>query len=394
MPKPSFILKNPGSVKDTAIILLYSCSDGRLKYYTGESVAPKLFPDNPGKGTKAILSRITDTIGKTVESFKIMGEPLTKDALRSAIDLVLKKKVATAGSSKMFDDMNAVIEKMKTGEILTPSEKKYSPGTIRNFKYTVLLLKQFDPALKISTTSIATYRRFITWCHTKDLSTNYIGTKIKQWKTLGKLTSNNPVFSDPEFKIIQEETADVYLDEKELALIRNAKLPPREDIVRDWFIVGCYTGLRVSDLLLLTKKNISKNLITISNEKTDEKVIIPVHPVVKKILDKWKGLPPVVTDVEINRVIKGVARGAGIKGNFLYTVTKGGKKKDYYLEKWEMISTHTMRRSFITNIRKTEPRNKIVMSLAGIKSERTLSKYDKLSPDEAAKIAAGLPFFK
>lgn len=246
----------------------------------------------------------------------------------------------------------------------------------------------------IGSITIDTYKKFITWCQAKDYSINYIGSQIKNWKTLGKAVGGNPIFDDEAFKKIQEETFDVYLDEKELTSINKLDLRSREDLARDWFILDCYTGLRVSDLVLLNKKNYSNGYITIANEKTDEKVVIPAHPAVKKILAKYKGFPPAITDVEINRTIKKVAKKAGITAKVLFTITKGGRRKDEYMEKWQMVSNHTARRSFITNLRKNGVADSIVMKLTGIRSAATLQRYDKLSADEAAKIAAKLKFFK
>lgn len=396
MPKSTFVLKDPKS-KNTAIKLLYTCSDGRLPYYTGESINPTLWPQKITKGTTAILSRITDTVNKTIERYKIIGEPLTKEALKAAIDAVLNKKTKTPASD-MYGAMEDVISKMRTGEILTPkTKKKYAASSIKNFKFTVICLRRFDPRLKISTTTLSTYYRFITWCHEKDLSTNYIGTRIKNWKTLGQIVGGSDIFRHPEFKKLQEDTFDIFLDEEEVKRIIDLKLPVvRYDLVRDWFVIGCYTGLRVSDMLSLTKQNLGKDYITIANEKTDEKVVIPIHKNVKKILTKYKGFPPKITDVELNRIIKEIACKAKINDDVLYSLTKGGKRKDYYLKKWEMVSSHSMRRTAITNMRKFIPPvpDSLIKKITGIKSDKTLSRYDKITADEAARIAATHEFYK
>lgn len=392
MSKVSFALKDP-KAKTTAIKVLYTCSDGRLPYYTGESTDPKLWPDKITPGTKAILSRIEATIKKTVESYKIIGDPLTKEALRVSLDRALNRQ-SKVKASDMFAEMEKVVDLMRSGEILNRFEKRYSAGTLKNISHTITVLRRFDPALSIASTTIQTYYKFITWCQKQDWSINFIGAQVNNWKVLGKEIGGNDVFENPDFKKISEQTDDIYLDEAELKAIIKMKLPDREDLVRDWFILDCYTGLRVSDLIQLSKKNIGAKFITIANEKTDEKVTIPIHREVKKILTKYNGLPPAVTDVEINRVIKTVAFKAGIDSDFLYTITKGGVRQDHYLKKWEMVSNHTARRSLITNLRKMGVPDTVTMQITGIKSEATLRRYDKLTSEEAASIAAGMKFFK
>jgi integrase len=237
------------------------------------------------------------------------------------------------------------------------------------------------------------YRGFIKWCHDKGFSTNYIGGQIKNWKSLGGYAGGS---FPAGFKKISEESIDIYLDEAEIkAMIKADDLTDREILVRDWFVIDCYTGLRVSDLLLLDAKHLNGNFITIVNKKTSEKVVLPVHPAIKNILARHKGeFPRKVTDQELNRTIKKVAEKAGITGQVLHTMTKGGKRKDTYFKKYQMVSCHTSRRSFITNLRKNGVADSIVMNLTGIKSAATLKRYDKLGPDEAARIAAKHKFFK
>lgn len=390
MPEISFHLKRPEPGKDTAIFLLYTCGDGRLKYYTGEKSNEKKFRNWPAsKGLAAQLGRISKAIQDAEENSRVTGQPVTKAALKARLDNLLHKK----STGDYFQQMRDLVKQMAEGKILTPAKKKYSDQSIRTFNFTIDLLERFDPSMQLSTVSMETYHRFINYCHAEKFSTNYIGSQIKNWKSLGKGLGGK-IFSEPEFKKISEEAFDVYLSEQEIKKIAAVKLTGKLDHVRDWFIIDWCTGLRVSDLTQLNKQNYSKGYITIANEKTGAKVVIPAHPLVKKIRVKYKGFPPPVTSHEINIYIKTIARSAGIDDDILHTITKGGKRIDTYLKKYQMISNHTARRSFITNLRKKGVPDSIVMKLAGISSPLTLKKYDKLTADEAAKIAAGMKFFK
>lgn len=391
----TFSLLNPDSEKDSAIYFRMNCADGRLKYYTGEKANKNTWENRTAsnRGTRAQLARITATVEEMTVDFKIKGQPLTKAAVISSLNKVLHKK--TYKQIDLFESMDKVIDKMESGQILTPDKKRYAKGSIKTFRFTVGFLKSFDPTMKMQDITIETYYRFIRYCQAQDYSTNYIGSQIKNWKALGKAVGGNPIFDNPEFKKITEDSFDIYLNEEELKCIYELHLSnPRYGLVRDWFILDCYTGLRVSDLIILSKHNYSKGFISIANMKTSEKVVIPQHPYVKSIMDKYRGFPPAVTDVEINRIIKLVAQEAGITSKVLFTITKGGKRNDHYLEKWEMCSCHTARRSFITNLLKNGVPDTIVMKLTGIKSHLTLKKYDKLGAEEAAVIAASHSFFK
>jgi integrase len=394
MNKVVFELKYPSAKERSAIRLVYFCADGKFPYSTGESVHPSSWPNSIPKGTSAVLRRIETHIEELADSLKIRNERLTKAVLRASLDKLLHKDPAGDGTN-LFDAMTGVIDRMENGKILTPKTKKrYSKGSIKTFRFTVEFLRKFNPAMTLNGITIDTYNRFIKYCHDLDYSTNYIGSQIKNWKTLGKAVGGNPVFSNPEFVKIQELTDDIYLDEKELGSMYRLKLAGIRELIRDWYIIASYTGLRVSDITLLDKRNYSKGFITIANEKTDFKVVIPVHSCVKAILDKYKGFPPAVRSDQINEQIKPIARQAGINDKVLFTITKGGKRVDQYLEKWEMVSCHTARRCFITNLREAGVPDAVVMKLTGIKSAQTLQRYTKLTPEKAGKIAAGLKFFK
>jgi integrase len=356
-------------------ILTYTCTDGRLFYYTKQTGEVTTSP---------VLRRMISAIERIELDGAKSGEPITRQVIREALDRLLHKPV----DNDAIEKMEAVVDQMQAGKILTPRKQKYASGSIKTFRFTISLLQRFGDG----TPTMDSYKRFINWCQGLDYSINYIGSQLKNWKALAKAAG----YTVPAgFKKIIEETHDIYLDEEELRAMYELDLPDRERVARDWFILDCYTGLRVSDLVRLSGKNLSGEFITISNKKTGEKVVLPVHPYARAVLKRYEGgFPPKITDVEINRTIKKVAAKAGIKGRVLFTITKGGKRKDEYLEKSQMVSCHTARRSFITNLRKNGVPDSIVMKLTGIRSAATLKRYDKLTSDEAAKIAAGLNFFR
>lgn len=384
----TFILRDK-TADSTPVEVLYSCHDGRLKYYTREHVDPNTWP-NVHKATRSILNRIEAAITSLATDYKFKGAPLTKEVLRTHLDKLLHKKKADAAG--YFDKLQDALDKMGTGEILTAGKKRYTQGYLKTAGLTLRNLQKFDSNMSVVT--LDTYHRFISWCQKKNFSINYIGAQVKNWKILGKAATNDPIYSDPEFKKVSEETTDIYLTEQEIERMMKADVPNTCVLARDWFIIQCCTGLRVSDLVRLSNDNLFQGTISIITQKTGEKVAIPVHRFVKAILKKYKGFPPPVTDVEINREIKKVAKKAKITGKVLYSINKGGRRVDEQFEKWELTSSHTARRSFVTNARKNGVPDSIVMKLAGIRSPGTMKRYDRLTSDEAARIAAGLDFFK
>ena len=122
----------------------------------------------------------------------------------------------------------------------------------------------------------------------------------------------HPAYKSTSFKA-QEETADeIYLSLDELKRIQDVSIPESNkamQVSRDLFLIGCYTGLRVSDYRRLSKEHVvdldGKLFFEITSEKTQSEVIIPIHPVVLTIMSNRNGeLPPEQPPQRINRNIK------------------------------------------------------------------------------------------
>jgi len=102
-----------------------------------------------------------------------------------------------------------------------------------------------------------------------------------------------------------------YLNESELQQLKDADFSkiPHLARVRDWFLLFAWTGSRFSDLKKVEKTDIVDGYITFRQQKTNEKVVIPLHPVVLEILEKYDfNLPSPITNQRFNKQLFGVHR--------------------------------------------------------------------------------------
>ncbi|PXY45231.1 tyrosine-type recombinase/integrase [Flavobacterium hydrophilum] len=205
-------------------------------------------------------------------------------------------------------------------------------------------------------------------------------------------------FKEKQFYSPSNTTHDIYLQEEEIIKIYNTAYPQDYlDNARDWLIIGLRTGLRVSDLLTLTRKSINDGFIELRNKKTDYPVIIPLHRNVSEILEKRDGsFPRKISDTNFNVYIKEVAKIAG-----LIEMTTGGKISERTIEingkketihrkvigeypKHELVSSHICRRTFATLLY-----GKIdtltIMKITGHQTERQFLAYVKITPKEYAE---------
>ncbi len=405
--KARFILDKPSSETETSIYLKNQIEGKSFWYFTGKKIKPsdwdsKLQRPLNRKVHKAIYKILEDLesiLLETAERCLLIREPLTASLVREKFDDYFGKVESKPSSTNFHQVITKYIEDCKSGKRLTKKGKKFSKETTRGYKHCQDKFKEYETArkkkLSFETITMDTISDMIHFYNTQDLSLNAIGKIIKNLKVF--LTNTVEIHGNPvghQIKPPAEETPDIYLNEKDLDKLYEVKLKDDiHNIVRDRFVIDCYLGLRISDLQLVTDDNIHGDFIVIANEKTDSKVVIPQHPRVKAILKKYKGMPPKVSDQEMNRSLKEICLKAKLNEKFLYTVTKGGVRKDFYLHKWEMVSNHTARRTFITNLLKAGISSSIVMKLAGIKKAQTLERYNKISEEENAEIAAKLPFF-
>jgi integrase len=237
------------------------------------------------------------------------------------------------------------------------------------------------------------YEGFIQYLQGKKLAVNTIGKKIQTLKIFLNAARDEGLnsydtYKSSKFKTLTEEAETIALNEDELNKLyeKDFSDQPALDKVRDLFLVGCWTGCRFSDISQITAENISEGFIHIRQKKTGTKVVIPLHPVVTAILNKYEGkLPEAISNQKFNLALKSIAELAGINEPTHKAITKGGVKISTAYKKWELVTTHTARRSFATNLYKSDFPTLSIMAITGHKTEEAFLKYIKVAPDEHAK---------
>lgn len=165
-------------------------------------------------------------------------------------------------------------------------------------------------------------------------------------------------------KIERAKVEKIYLTSNDLTKIENINknlLTNSLDNARDWLIISCYCGQRVSDFMRFTDEKIriekGDHLLEFTQKKTDKNMTIPLHPKILGILNKRKGkFPYSISDQKYNEFIKKICELAEIneliKGSKLLETVPNSKvyrKKTGMYKKFELVTSHIGRRSFATN---------------------------------------------
>lgn len=288
-------------------------------------------------------------------------ETLSNDWLRNILnpkENAIKKTIPTT----LIDYIDYYIDYRKN-EIKESSKRKYNVIKqklirMQDHRKAPILIKEVNDSFK---------NEFIDFCKFNLYAQNtiqrdfvFIKTFCKHARFLGLETH---IHLDG-LRIDRANSEKIYLTLDEIAAIetiKQNKLTESLDNAKDWLIISCYCGQRVSDFMRFTKDMIrienNKSLIEFTQKKTGKIMTVPLHPKIIEILNKRNGqFPYAISDQKYNDYIKIVCELAGINqmvygSKLIETAPESGifrkVTKDY--RKCDLVSSHIGRRSFATN---------------------------------------------
>lgn len=414
MAKFNFYLRDKSKNGETPIILYVSYNSLRVKYPTQTSIHPKYWNEvdmvvrnvKDFPQAKAINNHLKhlSTVAENVLYEKEVGLRRfpTKHEFIEALDngLGRSEEVQDEASLDFLSWYNRFIEESRTGARLNEG-KQFDKRSIQKYEATYRYLEEFNKLFYLTFDNINAdfHSKFTEFFNKKGFKLNTVGKHIQVLKTflnyaLEKGVNVNLYFKSRRFTSYKEESFSIYLNEKTLSDINNLDLSktPNLERQRDLFMVGCWTGLRFADLEKIGRSNISGDFMTVETQKTGETVIIPIHPVVKAIYQKYSketdsGFPAAISNQKMNEYLKIICKKVNsIKDKKIVTkFTKGGEKIEEEKLLPDLITTHTARRSFATNLYLSGFPSISIMKITGHRTEKAFLKYIKITPEENAK---------
>lgn len=379
--------------------------DGRntdVTVSTGFFINPKYWSEAKGNlkpiaenDEKQNLSNDLKGLQRKIEDCLNADKGTGKDINKSWLDNVIAKY-----KNPSLEEKNKYLSQILTDyrnemkvKINSKTKKPIAPATIRNFNTTFSRLEKFETYKKkrylITDIDLTFHGEFTRY--EKEvllLSQNSISKDIKQIKTVCTdakdkgYTINEQVLSK-KFNAPTESTLFVTITEDEIKRIKLFTGADYLENTRDWLIIGCWTGCRVGDLMQLTNNNIlitpkGQKFIRYTQSKTNKQVDIPIHSDIQEILDRLGNFPRPISDQRFNDWIKDVCKSDAVNLKELVHGTR--QNPDTHLkevgtfEKWQLIRSHTCRRSFATNHYNKLP-NKLIMAVTGHTTEKMLINY-------------------
>lgn len=200
-----------------------------------------------------------------------------------------------------------------------------------------IITSLFDVGLKnlSITVYLSKIKRFITWAYDNGYN---VDVSLLKYKAFIKKAPRKVIF----------------LTEEELKSFMEYKCKGKYEIARDIYVFCCYTSLRISDAMNLKTCEIGAKSFTFITQKTSDMLTIDLNTHSRSIIDKYYVrdnvyLFPRLSITYYNRAISSIAKSCGICDLISYTEYRGGRRVDVTRPKYELITSHSARRTFISH---------------------------------------------
>lgn len=331
----------------------------------------------------------------------------------------LIKEGIDAERAKIWNFLDRFCEEIKSGARLN-GHSRYAPGTVKAWFSFRKLYDQFDKKHRYTWNMVdrAFVTKFLAFMEKNDYMVSaqnkYLVDlrAIVNYAYLDGIHDNDRAMQYFAKKKIEDgdKAIEIYLTEAELQALYEMPLTGKQDEVRDIFLVGCYTCQRVSDYNDIDKDCFTTTakgtpVIRLVQKKTRNEVKIPImNPNLRAICEKYAYNLPSVVDVILNRYIKDILKRLSDTvpslGKMVTTkltmkqkkleedgklVVEHNDKGEVIMPRYNCVTTHTARRSGITNMYLTHKYTIVqMMHVSGHKTQKTFMDYIKLSSDEIA----------
>lgn len=166
---------------------------------------------------------------------------------------------------------------------------------------------------------------------------------------------------------------------------------PRLDKVRDLFVLEMLTGQRYSDIpKILDRNNISDTSIRFYQQKTKEQVHIPLHPRLKKridnLFDKYPSGFPSISNQKFNEYLKEICQLCEFNKEHSWITLSGKNRREHTDFRYNLITSHTGRRTFCTLALKRGIEAELIMKVTGHRKYEQFREYVKVDDDDLEEV--------
>jgi len=390
--------------EDVPILLYFSFDGKRLQLYTRERINAKDWDEERQRvkphvtgatQINAYLEALGDEVKRLYREAKTRYEIPTVQYIRE--NLSINKKSSRKNMYDVIDEFVAIESRAQLWKKSTATKFRTIKKHLQNFSTTKRYTVEFDSLNE------AFFNRFIDYLlydcgHVNSYVAKNIGnlTWFLNWARKRGYNKNLYYldFKLPKRKMQNGSVNIIALTWEELIHLYQLEIKPVAlDHIRDIFCFSCFTSLRYSDLYNLKKSNIQGDYIIFDTIKTGDTLAIPLNEFSKALLAKYKDFPgekvfPVISNQKMNKRLKELGKLAGLEDSVNIVHYRGIERIEKTCEKWELISTHVGRRTFITNAIRLGIPSEVIQAITGHKDHKVMERYLKIeNPHKAEEMS-------
>ena len=387
MSKVNFYLDKPKTEKETPVLMYFSFDGNRIKFSTGETILPKEWNSKKQCARSSYTGHV---------EFNLRLDKLKEDIKKIYRESIINEMTPTASKIKQaFEEREGRIHRKNFFEVIndyicdaeisktTGSVKKYKTINRHLHEYCAYRKKQigFDD---IDLNFFDDYRYYLLCV--KGHTNNTVVKNIKIVKSFLNYATDRGYNRNLEFKKFKSTEKDgdvIFLTFDELIKVFRLELKEqRLQRVRDIFCLSCFTGLRYSDVTRIKPENIVDGSIIIRSQKTKDTLTIPLNSYAKEILSKYKDTAdtciPHISIQKLNDYLKEIGKLAQLNSSLTVTRYRGAEKIETTKPKYEFLTSHIGRKTFVTNSLYFGMKTEILMDITGHKTHSAFKRYYKI----------------
>ena len=272
-------------------------------------------------------------------------------------------------------------------------ENQWTDGTLEKFHAVRHHLHTFDPKMSFATLDESKMRSYVQYLTAYGMINTTLAKHLSfvrwflRWSNVhGYYNGRLHETFKPRLKGANGECKEIiYLSRDELRAIQEHVFPPSEpglERVRDVFLFCCFTGLRYSDVAKLKRSDVRDDCIIVTTKKTRDNLHIELNKHSRAILDKYAGQRfhddlalPVISNVKMNASLKRVAIECGLDTPTRITYFHGNKRIENVMPKWQLMTTHVARRTFVVTALTLGVPAEIIMKWTGHSDFKAMKPY-------------------
>lgn len=347
----------------------------------------------PSKIPAQVINHEIERADKAVsDSFRALGYSPETEALRAEIKIALgmeerkEKRV-----SDMMEDF--IIDGKRVHE--------WTPRTDEKFRLLLRHLQQWRPAVAwqdFDERGLASFLTYIREALGLQNSTAAKRMNLLKWFLKWSAQHGAPV---PESgrnyqpSLRQAQNRVVFLEWNELMRVWCLDLTDGSSLqhARDMFCFCCFSSLRWSDVKALQWSDVHDGSIFVQAQKTGRPLEIDLNKWTRELLDRYRDADrgpddrvfPSMSNAKANLNLKVIARLCGINDQVRHTSYDADGRHDVLVHKYELITTHTARRTFICNALMMGIPPQVVMQWTGHRNYAAMRPYIDVADDERKK---------